>query len=120
MSSGSLNHATTKLQCLLEKMAQIARRMHDVGDRVFYDKTKVRAIAQLAAIGGMSFAVIPLIFKEHNQPFYHHQTGMHPFSVSAQQLQTAVVLVRKLGSTELTAHGESFLLPTSPLILIHT
>lgn len=100
MSTGSLNHLTTKLQCLLEKMAQIARQGHDVGDQVFYDETKVRAIAQLAAPGGMSLGVIPLIFMEHNQASYHPQTGVHPFSVSAPQLQTAVVLVKTLALTE--------------------
>jgi hypothetical protein len=100
LSTGGLNHVTTKLKCLLEKMAQIARRVHDVGNRVFYDETKVRAIAQLAALGGLSFDFIPLIFKEHNQAFYHHQTDIHPLSVSAQQLQNAVVLIRTLASTE--------------------
>ncbi|MBD2740897.1 hypothetical protein [Coleofasciculus sp. FACHB-1120] len=100
LPTGGLNQLTTKLQCLLEKMAQIARQGHDVGDRVFYDETKVRAIAQLAGLGRMSFGVIPLIFKEHNQPFSHHQSGMHPFSISARHLQNAVVLVRALALTE--------------------
>ncbi|MBD1877799.1 hypothetical protein [Coleofasciculus sp. FACHB-T130] len=100
LSTGGLNQLTTKWQCLLEKMAQIARQGHDVGDQVFYDETKVRAIAQFAAPGRMSFGVIPLIFKEHNQAFSHHQTGVHSFSVSAPQLQTAVVLVKTLALTE--------------------
>ncbi|WP_348226064.1 hypothetical protein [Trichocoleus sp. AS-A2] len=100
LSTGGLNQLTTKFKCLLEKMAQIARQGHDVGEQVFYDETKVRAIAQLAALGGMSFGVIPLIFKEHNQAFSHHQTGVHSFSVSAPQLQTAVVLVKTLALTE--------------------
>lgn len=108
LSTGGLNQLTTKWQCLLEKMAQIARQGHDVGDQVFYDETKVRAIAQLAAPGRMSFGFIPLIFKEHNQASYHPQPGVHPLSVSAAQIQTAVVLIRTLALTEANYRALAF------------